>query len=195
MASYSNEELLSGILRNDSSVLRYIYKKCYQKINTFITRNSGDVDEANDIFQEAIIVIYRKLKDDNLTLKDCSFETYLYSVSKLLWLKYLKKRRNNIVIIDDILTYSDEVYDDDLIETVKKNERYKLFQDHFLKLGTDCQKILKLFFDKVPFKQIADIMGYTSEGYAKKRKHQCKEALVNNIKQDTEFKNIRDNET
>lgn len=194
MASYSNEELLRGILRNNSTILRHIYKSYYHKINAFVTRNNGDESEANDIFQEAIIVIYRKLKANNLTLDNCTFETYIYSVSRLLWLKYLDKRKNNIVKVEEIHHYSETVYDDDIKEIILKNERYKLFQEHFQKLGKDCQKILQLFFDKIPIKQIADIMGYTSESYAKKRKHQCKEYLVRSIKQDTEYKNIIEND-
>ena len=178
MANYSNEELLRGILRNNNLVLRHIYKSYYHKINAFVCHNSGDEDDANDIFQEAIIVIYRKIKDNTLQLDNCAFETYLYSVCRYLWLKHLEK---------------ESIYDDDLDEVIRKNERYKLFQDHFQKLGKDCQKILQLFFDKVPLKQIADIMGLTSESYAKKRKHQCKEYLVRSIKQDTEYKNIIEN--
>lgn len=193
MANYSNEELLRGILRNNNLVLRHIYKSYYHKINAFVCHNSGDENDANDIFQEAIIVMYRKIKDNSLQLENCAFETYLYSVCRLLWLKQLEKRRNTIVKVNDVNHFSESVYDDDLDEVVRKNERYKLFQDHFQKLGKDCQKILQLFFDKVPLKQIAEIMGLTSESYAKKRKHQCKEYLVRSIKQDTEYKNIIEN--
>ena len=59
MASYNNEELLRGILRNNSLILRYIYKAYFHKIYSFVINNKGDSEEANDIFQEAIIVIYR----------------------------------------------------------------------------------------------------------------------------------------
>ena len=194
MANYSNDELLRGILSNNSVVLRHIYKSYYHKINAFVTRNSGDENDANDIFQEAVIVIYRKLKADNLVLESCTFETYLYSVCRLLWLKQLDKRKNNIVKVEEIHHYSESIYEDDIQDIARKNERYKLFQDHFQKLGKDCQKILQMFFDKVPIKQIAEIMGFTSESYAKKRKHQCKEYLVRSIKQDTEYKNIIEND-
>lgn len=118
----------------------------------------------------------------------------MYSVCRFLWLKQLEKRKNNIIKVDDIQHYSESAYDDDLNEVARKNERYKLFQEHFEKLGQDCQKILQLFFDKVPLKQVAEIMGFTSESYAKKRKHQCKEYLVRSIKQDTEYKNIIEND-
>ena len=81
MIDYSNPDLLNGILRNDTIVLQFIYKNFYSKINFFIKKNNGDDDDANDVFQEAIIIIYRKLKANDLVL-DCSFETYLYSVCR-----------------------------------------------------------------------------------------------------------------
>jgi len=191
MASYSNEEILRGILRNNSLILRYIYKTYFHKIHSFVTNNNGDTEEANDVFQETIIVIYRKLKEDNLVLSNCTFETYLISVCKLLWLKQLQKKKENIVKTEDLHVYTEKIIDD-LTDIIRKNEKYKLFQDHFQKMGKDCQTILQLFFEKVPLKQITEVMGYSSENYTKKRKHQCKEYLVRSIKQDINFKKIID---
>jgi len=189
MIDYSNQDLLSGIQRNDTIVLQYIYKNFYSKINFFIKKNSGDDDDANDIFQEAIIIMYRKLKANELVL-DCGFETYLYSVSRFLWLKQLEKRKLEKEKIKDNHEYNDDIYDDGLEKVVDLNERYKLFQSHFANLGKDCQKILQLYFDKVPLKNIAQIMGFKSEKYAKKRKFKCKEYLIKSIKQDLEYKSI-----
>jgi DNA-directed RNA polymerase specialized sigma24 family protein len=66
MKSFSDEQILKGILRHDNLILQYIYKQYYYKINYFIKKNSGNEDDANDIFQEAIIIIYRKLKENDL---------------------------------------------------------------------------------------------------------------------------------
>jgi len=189
MVGYSNMELLNGILRNDTIVLQFIFKNFYSNINFFIKKNNGDEDDANDIFQEAIIIIYRKLKANSLVL-DCSFDTYLYSICRLLWLKELEKRKIEKENIKDNHEYNDELYDDGLELVIDLNERYKLYQKHFALLGKDCQKILQLYFDKVPLKSIADMMGFKSEHYAKKRKFSCKEYLIKSIKQDLEYKNI-----
>lgn len=189
MINYSNDELLNGILRNDSVILQFIYKNFYYKINFFIKKNSGDDDDANDVFQEAIIIIYRKLKENSLVL-DCSFDTYLYSVCRFLWLKQLEKRKNEKERIYDNQEFRDDIYDDQLNRTVDMNERYRLYQKHFQNLGKDCQKILQMFFDKVPLKQIAQVMGFKGEKYAKKRKYKCKEYLIKSIKQDLEYKKI-----
>jgi len=192
MANFNNEELLRGILKNNSLILRHIYKAYFHRIYSFVTNNKGNSAEANDIFQEAIILIYRKLKEGSLIIASCSFETYLFSVCRMLWLKQLEYRKVSIVKTDDLLIFDEQIIEDDLSELIQKNERYKLFQDHFQKMGKDCQKILQLFFKKVAIKQITEIMGYASDSYTKKRKHQCKEYLVKSIKQDNEYKKLID---
>ncbi len=189
MIDYSNPELLNGILRNDTSVLQYIYKNFYSKINFFIKKNNGDDDDANDIFQEAIIILYRKLKANDLVL-DCTFETYLYSVCRFLWLKQLERIKLERENIKDNHEYNEDLYDDGLEKIVDQNERYRLYQKHFVNLGKDCQKILQLYFDKVPLKNIAQIMNFKSEKYAKKRKFKCKEYLIKSIKQDLDYNRI-----
>jgi RNA polymerase sigma factor (sigma-70 family) len=189
MIEYSSLELLNGIHRNDTIVLQYIYKNFYSKINFFIKKNSGDDDDANDIFQESVIIIYRKLKANDLVL-DCTFETYIYSICRFLWLKQLEKRKLEKEKIKDNHEYNDDIYDDGLEKVADLNERYRLYQKHFTNLGKDCQKILQLYFDKVPLKNIAQIMGFKSEKYAKKRKFKCKEYLIKSVKQDLEYKKI-----
>jgi RNA polymerase sigma factor (sigma-70 family) len=187
MINYSNEELLKGILRNDNVILQYIYKRFYYKINLFVKKNKGNNEDANDVFQEAVIIIYRKFKANDIVLT-CSFETYLFSVCKYLWLKNITRRiPNEELNLDDFS--ADSNYESDFQEVADKNERYKLYQKHFQMLGSDCQKLLQLFFSKTPIKQISQIMGFASENYAKKRKHRCKEYLVTSIKQDINYKN------
>lgn len=195
MKEYNDEQILKGILRHDNLILQYIYKEYYYKISYFIKKNQGSEDDANDVFQEAIIVIYRKLKENDLIFVKSSFHGYLFSVCRFLWLKQLEKRRIEREKINDTLPFQDDLYDDNLVELVDKNEKYSLYQKHFKTLGSDCQKLLQLFFDKVPLREIAQIMGYKSEKYAKTRKYKCKELLVSRIKQDTEYKKILEDDT
>lgn len=189
MTHYTDEAILEGILLKDNDVLDSVYQKFYPQIKYLVTSNSGDEDDAQDVFQEAVIIIYNKLSNDQLQLT-CSFKTYLYSVSRLLWLKQLEKKRiKNEENYDE--TYVDaQVQEEGIIDVYEQNDRYRLYQDHFKELSEDCQKVLKLFMDKVPLKKIAEIMGYASEKYAKKRKYTCKENLVNSIQQDPKYKEL-----
>lgn len=195
MKSFSDEQMLKGILRHDNMVLSYIYKQYYYKVNAFIRKNSGSEEDVSDIFQEAIIVIYRKLKENDLLFETRSFETYLFSVCRLLWLKSLRNIKTEREKINESLPFNEEVYDDDLNNVIEKNERYLLYQKHFRNISTDCQKILQMFFDKVPIRQIAQMMGFKSEKYVKSRKFKCKELLIERIKQDTEYKKLYEDDT
>ena len=195
MINYTDAQILKGILRHDNLILQYIYKQYYYKVNYFIKKNQGNEDDASDVFQEAIIVIYRKLKENDLIFEKSSFQGYLFSVCRFLWLKQLEKRRIERERINDSLPFQEDIYDDNLVELVKKNEKYGLYQKHFKTLSTDCQKLLQLFFEKVPLREIAKIMGYKTEKYAKTRKYKCKELLIKRIKQDTEFKKILEDDT
>jgi RNA polymerase sigma factor (sigma-70 family) len=195
MIGYSDEQILKGILRHDNLILQYIYKQYYYNINYFIRKNQGSEDDASDIFQEAIIIIYRKIKENDLIFEKSSFKGYLFSVCRFLWLKQLEKRRIEKEKLNDSLPYQEDLYDDNLNELVEKNERYGLYQKHFSMLSTDCQKLLQLFFEKVSLKEIANLMGYKSEKYAKKRKFKCKELLISRIKQDAEFNKILEDDT
>ncbi len=195
MKSYSDQQIQRGILKNDNLVLQYIYKQFFYKVNSFIRNNSGVEDDAGDIFQEAIIVIFRKLKEDDSIFDNRSFQTYLFTVCRYLWLKQLESRRIEKEKINDTLPFREDIYDNSMSELASKNERYGLYQKHFKNLSTDCQKIMQMFFEKIPLKQIAQIMGYKSEKYAKKRKYKCKEILINRIKQDADYKKILEDDT
>jgi len=184
---YQADEILDGLRSRDTNVLDFIYKSFFQQIKSFINRNSGTDEDAQDIYQDAILVIYQKIKNDNLTL-NCSFITYLYSVCRLLWLKQLEIRKKSLEYMED----SGKIVelDDDILKLYNSNERYLIYQDHFKKLSQSCQKILELYIARIQLKEIANILGYKSDQYVKKRKHQCKEKLVNSIKNDPRYKEL-----
>lgn len=183
----SDDDLVKGIRDHDNDVLRYIYKKYFEIIRNFIKKNNGNDEDAQDIFQESIIIIFKKIQENSLELT-CSFGTFIFSICRLLWLKQLEKRR---------IRSEENTDDDDLQEILgtgasnfEYNDEYKLYQEHFSKLPKDCQRVLRLFLEKVPLKEVAEIMGYKSEQYAKKRKFECKEKLIENIKSDLSMRNI-----
>ncbi|MCF8369619.1 MAG: sigma-70 family RNA polymerase sigma factor [Bacteroidales bacterium] len=184
MQDFSAIEILEGIKNRDTKVLDFIYENFFHPVKLFVMKNSGSLEDAQDIYQDAVLVIYQKVLHENLTLT-CSFKTYLYSVCRLLWLKQLEKRRINNRTAEEAGLFIELA--EDIFSINEKNDRYKLYQDHFKKLSFSCQKVLELFLAKIPLKEIARILGFKSEQYVKKRKFQCKEKLIQSIKSDPNF--------
>lgn len=189
MTHFTVEAILEGIKNSNNEVLRYVYTKYYPEIRFFVIKNSGTDEDAKDVFQESLIVIYKKLKEDSLDLT-CAFKTYLYSVARIIWLKHLERNKFRTSDIEEDQVFV--IFEDDTEKRIFEQERYRLYQKHFLTLHKDCQAILRLFLQKVPLKDIQKKLNLSSEKYVKKRKFQCKEILMKRITNDPNYNSLKD---
>src|SRR5687768_11545756 len=87
----SDEALLSSLKRGDSEALKFVYKTYWPMISRFVRFNSGNEQDAEELYQEGIIALYEKAREHDLRLS-CSIKTYLYSVCRNKWLYQLRGR-------------------------------------------------------------------------------------------------------
>lgn len=176
-------EYVAGIARNDSSILQKIYQESLPEVIKYIKRNSGNLDDAKDIFQEAILIIYNKAKQETLELTT-TFHVYLFSICKNLWLKKLRSKNSKVLPLSTTWGLKiDADYDEQFI----KSRKWKLFNKKFQSLAEECQKVLQMLFNGQSGKEIAAAMGYT-EDYAKRKKYKCKLSFMELVRKDPEFK-------
>lgn len=179
---------LHAIRNNEAVQLDALYKEFFPGISRFVLRNSGQEGEAHDVFQEALIVIYRKAQDSNFAIEH-SFQNYLFTICKQIWRNELRKKGRQQVSLDE----APPLFEAAEIETeLISRDKDELYRKKFLQLGADCQKLLQLFFDKVSMSEIAKAMGYGSVNYAKKRKFKCKESLLQLIQSDPLYAELTD---
>lgn len=191
MITAVNEEdklLLQGIITADSKRIREVYALALPAVIRWVEENSGTEQDARDIFQEAIIALYKKLESGEFTLT-CTLKSFLRIMCRNLWLSRLRRRKVLTVVSEE--SEENIPMDDDILLNLEQAERQRLFLFHFSKLGDKCRQILNGFFQKKRLKKIAEEMG-TSESYIKKRKFHCKETLVNNIRKDPTFQELID---
>lgn len=179
LESYTDVQLVAGIKTKNNAIFKYIIKLNFRPIKQYVLLNSGSSSDANDIFQEALIILYRKVKEDSFELTS-SLSTFLYSIAKLLWLKELSKRTKNASITEEL----DYIVDDDesISEQIHRNERLKLYRQKYEELSDDCKKILQMFLMKITISEITKIMGYSSEQHTRNRRYRCKESLIKRIR-------------
>ena len=176
-------DYLKGIAENDLAVLQQIYKASLPEVIKHVKRNAGTIEDAKDVFQEGILVIFNKVKKKELVLTT-SFHVYLFSVCKRIWLKKLSTKSNKFVSLE---TDNGIAYEEDYEEKFLKTQKWTLFNQKFQSLAAECRKVLQLLFNGQSGKEIAAIMGYT-EAYAKRKKYKCKLSLMEAIKKDPSYK-------
>lgn len=183
MGKYSNEEIVKGFKERRAEILSHIYRQVFPVVEYYVRSNNGNEEDAKDVFQESLVIAYRNLSKPGFTIKE-NFEGYIYSTSRLLWLKTLEKRKvaysNDPEIVKE---GADQENIDEEIESIK----YGLFQKHFKKLDKICRKLLSLFLKNISYEKIAEKLGLSSAEYAKRRKYLCQKTLIDRIKKDPDF--------
>ncbi len=165
----NNSNILAAIRQgNSSEVIEEIYLY-YPVVRSFILKNSGDEDEAKDVFQEALVIFYEQAKSQAFDL-NCSANTYVYAIAKNLWRSRLREKgkkvsskiENVVDVSADVLAYQEE------------EKLYSYLDKVLLQLNEKCQAVFKHFyFLKKSMREIARDLNFSSENAAKTQKYKC----------------------
>ena len=170
-AELNEQLLLKGLASNDSKAIETIYKENFNMVQALVLNNNGSYDYARYIFQEAIITLYEKTQSDSFILT-CKINTYVYSVSKRLWLKKLQQRgrySNQLDIIEEVVPV-----EEDLEIHEKRNAEYAIMDRALNSLGEPCKSLLESFYvNKMDMQALAKEFGYTNADNAKNQKYKC----------------------
>ena len=186
MRAYSTIEIIRGIAKRKEKIIKHVYDTCYPDIRKLILINAGHEHDAEDIFQEAMLKVYQKITDHGLELT-CKFKTYLYSVSRFLWLQELEKRRTT----PHQQEYVDDVIDDKDRKNPSEDEKLRIYETHFRELTKECQKVLNMYFRQASMEEICVVMGYKNVQIAKDKKYRCKKTLMTRIYNNPAFKRLQ----
>jgi len=168
----SNEKaLLQGLARSDKKAIENIYRENYNMVQSLIINNSGSADDAKDIFQEAMIVLYEKVRSGTFEL-NCLIKTYVYSVSRRLWLKRLQQMNRYVPAMENL---QDTVpVDEDVEENERIDSEFQAMEKAISSLGEPCKSLLEAYYlERKSMQEIASFFGYTNAENAKNQKYKC----------------------
>lgn len=180
MSSTKSQKIITGIIAGDSLILKEFYKKNLPYVRKYILLNRGSIEDVEDIFQEALVLVYHKLRNKKLDLQ-VSADSYFIGVCKNLWKNQLRKQK--------ILTYQESQIDFipdtsiSIIDTMTLRSKQELYQKYFTKLNENNKELLSLFFEGKSMNDIATNIGYT-KGYTRKKKYIIKNCLLKMIQSD-----------
>jgi RNA polymerase sigma factor (sigma-70 family) len=140
-------------------------------IKKYIVANNGNSEDAKDIFQDALVILYKKVQAGGFVLT-VPLKTYLLAVVKNCWLQELR-RRNKFPATEQANDIEEIV--------INEEEGFATAQAAFNLLGEKCRQLLMLFyFRKQSFKDIAAALSFSDENVAKNQKYRCMQKAKEN---------------
>jgi RNA polymerase sigma factor (sigma-70 family) len=170
-APTDEKALLLGLATNDKKAVETIYQENFNTIQALIINNNGSSDDAKDIFQEAMIVLYEKVRTEGFELH-CQIKTFVYSVARRLWLKRLQQQNRYSSPGDSMESVVD--VDEDLEVHEKKDLELDMMEKAIGNLGEPCKSLIEAYYlQKKSMQEIAADFGYTNSDNAKTQKYKC----------------------
>lgn len=170
-----DNEIILGILNDSKDSLNRLYKSYFPMALQLVLKNNGSEDDAKDIFQEAVIVLYNKVQTGNFELSS-KLNTFLYSVCRRLWLKRLNHQSRNAGNVKDFEEFLP--VDEDLARYEEQDLKFKQVDAALQLLGEPCKTIIEDFYmNSRTMQDICEKFGYTNADNAKTQKYKCLQRL------------------
>ena len=180
-----NDAILERLKKGEQSVIRQLYKLAYPECASFIKNNNGTGNDAEDFFQEALVIMYKNVNKPDFELKS-HIKTYLYAITRNLWLTELRKRSKSglKLVMDDKDTDYVLYQEDTLVEKQEVEKKHELISKMLLQVQGGCKDVLiDFYYKKLSLKEIAAKYDFT-EQYAKKRRYKCMQAFKKQVREE-----------
>ena len=157
-----------ALLRHPETTARSFYKAHFPAIRTFLLRNNGTVDDAQDMFQEAMSVLWLKVQEGGFPF-NAEPGAFLFRVAKYKWLDNLRSARNKHmrVVTDEHMEAMPADADDGT------DERIARLREVYAAMDERCRDILgRFYFEEQDLATIAAAMG-VEEDSIRTIKYRC----------------------
>jgi len=170
----SNKEVIRRIRENDRTILGELFIANEHTIYSYIKRNGGGSSDAQDLLQEAIIVLWQNVNAGQFELS-AKVNTYLFAVAKNKWMAESRRRKRYDHDANPIEQKSDGT---DSLNDMISTEEKKIVTEALEQLESPCKELLLLFyFEERKMSDIAKILRFANSDVAKAKKYQCKKAF------------------
>ena len=191
---YDDNKAIKDIgLNNDlNKPITYLYNCHYGSVERYIIKNSGSSYDAEDIFQESLMVTIKAIQENKFH-SESSLKSYLFAIAKNLWISELRKRKSTS-LREEIYAGENEVQADGIHQKIIKNENFALIQSLFEQLGDKCKRILLLFYYReLSMKEIMEEENFANEQVLRNKKYKCLKTLTERVKTNPVlYQNIKD---
>jgi len=151
-----------------------LYSSCFPPVKAYVTNKWGTTEDAEDIFQETIIIFLQKIRQQDFVLTS-SLKTYLVAIAKNIWLKRLRDNKIASVDVIEKFQWDDTIY---FMESSTETTEEEKVNSWLTRITDNCRRILKaIFYYNDAIEAISKRMGWKNSHTAANQKYKCIEQV------------------
>lgn len=160
------ELIASYALQEKEIQLAKLYQSVFPPLCKYISRNGGSLDEAKDVFHDALIIYYEK---DLESIAVSDQKAYVFGIAKHVWNKKCREKQRYTML--DSLSIPMPVTE---TQSVVSNKLLLFLKQ----AGSKCMDLLQAFYyENQHAEKIAERFGYSGVRSATVQKFKCLEKV------------------
>ena len=159
-------EVMKLPAKKTADLFTELYEKSFPAVASFVSKMNGTLEDAKDIFHDALVIYHEKLADPGFVIA-ISQEAYIVGIAKHLWLRKFKKDRQNISLdrYESVISIPEDYFPS--LNTTRLLR--------FLEItGRKCLELLTAFYyERLSARDMLQRFGYGTEHSASVQKYKC----------------------
>lgn len=192
--TYTDEQIVKGLTGNPRErdlALKALFQnqKLKAYIIGFVRKNRGNTQDGEDVFQDAIILLDRRVRQGGYKGTG-SIDGYLQGIAKFIWYRKRDKWQNKTeaLTIEHIQEEVEQGIETSIIAEEKKQAIKSILQH----LGDKCKKILTMYQNKFSMEEIAEKMDFSGKDVAKNEAYRCRQKFRKFVVSRADYKRLLD---
>jgi RNA polymerase sigma-70 factor (ECF subfamily) len=176
MVSDNDFDLIKKFLAGDESAFNLIVKKYQKRIYWHARQMLGNHLDADEVTQEVLIVIYKKLGSFNY---NSSLFTWIYRIINTRSLNQIRRRKiKNFFSLDDDESSFELASKEDIVEDIANREKLHMVNKALEKLPPKQKQIFIMRnYEELSYDEISKITGITVGGLKANYFHALRKVL------------------
>lgn len=176
MTRHDDHRYIEALRKGDNLLLEELYENYSKTVTRWVLNNSGNIADARDVFQEAILALYNKACDPDYLLT-CPIGGLLVQICKNKWIDQIrKKNKDSEVRKIEKERYNSEQTSSSQLEIIEEEEiRQSKLEKAFAQLSDLCQQLLKLYAKGLKAEAIRVKLNMENVNTLYRRKNACTE--------------------
>lgn len=179
---HADQQYIEALRLHHSQLIEEVYRKSAPGIKNFLLSKGATIEEAGDIFQEAIIDVYKLAQNEHFKLT-CPLDAFLLLICKRKWINQAEKNKRQGVTkrVDDGYTWVASGDDEAAALYADTLEKEAVVVAMLQKISDRCREIIMGSYTDKPQQQLADELG-VSYAYLRKKKSLCMAELISLVR-------------
>lgn len=177
--TYSDKEIVSAIQAgNADKELQFLYDTTQVKIRGYVLQNNGSLQEAQDIFQDAVVAFFKQVLAGKFD-QSKSVDGFIYTIGRNLWINRAKRMSRMVANPEQLSNRQEHAESNSYLHRQISAERAEKMDALLSRLGNRCKELLThTIFYRMRMDEVAQRMGFSGANAAKTQNYKCKQKLI-----------------